>query len=221
MVYGYIYKIEFPNGKHYIGQTISLEQRKREHKKCAKKDNTVLYKALRKYNIIDTFELIEIDTADTFEKLCEKEIEYILIYNSHYIIGYGYNMTYGGDGINGYIFTEEDRKKNSQRVKKYYENNPEVAKQNGERLKEYYKNHPEVIQQISERVKKYYEDNPDAGKEHSEKMKQHYENPEVRQQMSETRKEKRKYVMDYYDVNRLSIIAKYSITETRMLCKIC
>ena len=32
---------------------------------------------------------------------------------------------------------------------------------------------------------------------------------------------KQKYVMDYYDVNRLSTKAKYSITEIRMLFKIC
>ena len=32
---------------------------------------------------------------------------------------------------------------------------------------------------------------------------------------------KQKSVMDYYDVNRLSIKAKYSITEIRMPFKIC
>ena len=88
---GSIYKIEFPNGKYYIGlTTTSLEQRKQEHKLCANRsDNTLcLYRALRKYDMIDTFELIEIDTADTIEELCEMEIGYILIYNSHYIDGY-------------------------------------------------------------------------------------------------------------------------------------
>ena len=32
---------------------------------------------------------------------------------------------------------------------------------------------------------------------------------------------KQKSVMNYYDARRLSIKAKYSITEIRMLCKIC
>ena len=79
MNYGYIYKIQFPNGKHYIGlTTTSLEQRTNEHKRIAKSGDTkCLYNALRKYNIVDTFELTEIDAADTLEELCEKEILYI------------------------------------------------------------------------------------------------------------------------------------------------
>ena len=45
MAYGFTYKIQFPNGKHYIGQTtFSLEKLQREHKSCAKSDNTkILY----------------------------------------------------------------------------------------------------------------------------------------------------------------------------------
>ena len=75
MSYGFIYKIQFSNGKKYIGlTTTSLEQRKKEHKFCAKKgDKRCLYNALRKYDMVDTFELIEIDCADTEEELCEKE----------------------------------------------------------------------------------------------------------------------------------------------------
>ena len=119
MPFGYIYKIEFPNGKHYIGlTTISLEHRRSQHKNLAKSGNIkYLYNALRKYDMIDTFELIEIDTADTLEELCELEIGYILTYNSHYIYGYGYNMTYGGEGTNGYVWKEYDKQKQSERRK--------------------------------------------------------------------------------------------------------
>lgn len=76
MTCGSIYKIQFPNGKHYIGlTTTSLEQRTKEHKKSAKNsDSKCLYKALRKYEMVDTLELIEIDTADTLDELREKEI---------------------------------------------------------------------------------------------------------------------------------------------------
>jgi hypothetical protein len=197
MTFGSIYKIQFPNGKHYIGQTTcSLKKRQKEHKSCAKSDNTkVLYKALRKYNMVDTFELIEIDTADSLEELCEKEIVYILNYNSHYIYGNGYNMTYGGEGANGYVPTEEDNIKNSERRKKYYEDNPEARKQHGEKMKKYYEDNPEAIQKNSEALKKYFEDNPKARKQHGERMKQYYEdNPEARQQMSEIKKK-------YYEDN--------------------
>ena len=131
MSYGSIYKIVFPNGKHYIGlTTTSLEQRTKEHKNSAKKGDTYcIYKAIRKYGMVDTLELIEIDTADTIEELCEKEIGYIIEYNSYYMNGgYGYNMTLGGEGTYGYVFTEEDRQKNSEAHKKYFEDNPDAKK---------------------------------------------------------------------------------------------
>ena len=185
-----IYKIEFPNGKHYIGlTTTSLKRRQREHKICAKNENKkcLLYKALRKYNMVDSFELIEIDKADTLEELCEKEIEYILMYNSHYIDGYGYNMTYGGEGTSGYVFTEEDRKKNSERLKKYYEN-LEAIQKNSETVKKYYQENPEASQKMSKLLIKYYKENPEARKKQSERITKYFDNPKARKEQSEKKK---------------------------------
>jgi hypothetical protein len=137
MTIGSIYKIVFPHGKHYVGlTTTSLEQRKKEHKFCAKNGDTkCLYNALRKHDIVDTFELIEIDTAETLEELCEKEIRYIVEYNSYYMDNNGYNMTRGGDGTNGYVFTDEDKQKISEERKKYYEEHPEAREKNREAQK--------------------------------------------------------------------------------------
>jgi hypothetical protein len=193
MPFGYIYKIVFPNGKHYIGlTTISLEQRTKEHKRCSKSGGTnCLYKALRKYNMVDTFELIEIDNADTLEELREKEIGYIEVYNSHYIDGNGYNMTLGGEGTIGYVHTEYENQKNSERQKKYFENNPEAGKEHSERMKKYYQENPEARKEQSERVKKYYEENLEAGNEHGERMIKYYEeNPDARQKQSENTKKR-------------------------------
>ena len=193
MSVGSIYKIEFPNGKHYIGlTTTSLEKRKIQHKCNANiGETTCLYNALRKYDIVNTFELIEIDTADTLEKLYEKEIEYIKTYNSHYIDGNGYNMTYGGDGNHGYIFTEEIKEQMSNNRKKYCENNLEWGKEHGEKMKQYYVNNPEAREQMSKIKKQQYIDNPEAREQMSKIKKQHYiDNPEAREQMSEiTRKQ--------------------------------
>jgi len=190
MSYGFIYKIQFPNGKNYIGQTTtSLKERKRTHKKCVKSDNTkVLYKALRKYDMVDTFELIEIDTADTLEELCEKEIAYIQVYNSYYLNGNGYNMTYGGEGVNGYVPTEDDNLKNSERGKEYYKNNPEARQHMSESMKEYYKNNPEARQQRGNAIQNYYKTNPNKVKERIEAQKKYFENPEARQKSSEAQK---------------------------------
>jgi hypothetical protein len=183
MINGLIYKIEFPNGKNYIGlTTTSLEQRKKQHNCCAKNGDTkCLYNALRKYDMIDTFELIQIDTAYTIEELCEKEIKYILEYNSYYQNEHGYNMTYGGEGFNGYVYTEEDNKKNSERLKKYYEEHPEVKKIISERQKKYYEEHPEAGKKHGERLKKYFEEHPETIQKMSNIKKQYYENnPEAR-----------------------------------------
>jgi len=183
---GSIYKIVFPNGKHYIGlTTTSLEQRTKEHIKCAKSgDNKCLYNAIRKYNMIDTFELTEIDTADTTDELCEKEICYIIEYNSYYIDGNGYNMTHGGEGTNGYVFTEDVKQKISTMAKKQFETH-EARQKHSERIKKHFEN-PETRQEMSVKKKQYFEDKPDAGKEHGERMKKFYEdNPEARQQVSE------------------------------------
>ncbi len=211
---GSIYKIPFPNGKNYIGlTTTSLEKRKREHKKCAKsRSNQCLYNAIRKYDMVDNFELIEIDTADTTDELCEKEIQYIQEYNSYYMNGNGYNMTYGGEGTSGYVFTEEDRQRTSKRSKKQFENpearqqaserskkqfeNPEARQQASERSKKHYEDNPEARQQMSERIKTYYEDNPEARQQASERSKKYFENPEARIKHSEIKK---KYFEDNPD----------------------
>ena len=186
---GFIYKIQFPNGKHYIGlTTTSLEQRTKEHKSSAKKGNTnCLYNAIRKYGMVDTLELVEIDTADTIEELCEKEIDYIQTYNSYYMNGgYGYNMTLGGDGTNGYVYTEGDKKKISESQKKRFEN-PEEIKKNSERMKKHYEDNPEALEQMRERMKKYFE-NPEARKQHSEIKKKYFKNPDAIKKNSEAQK---------------------------------
>ena len=109
--------------------------------------------------MVDTLELIEIDTADTLEELCEKEKKYIIEYNSYYMNKNGYNMTHGGEGTNGYIYTEYDNKKNSERIKKYYKEHPDAGNEHSERLKLHFKEHPEAIQIMSEISKKHW-DNP-------------------------------------------------------------
>jgi predicted GIY-YIG superfamily endonuclease len=188
MSVGSIYKIEFPNGKYYIGLTgRSLEQRQKEHKICAKNGDTkCLYNALRKYNMVDTFELIEIDTAYTVEELCEKEIGYILSYNSYYMDGNGYNMTYGGEGFNGYVYTEEDNRKNSERRKKYFEN-PEAREKCSEAQKKRFEN-PEAREKSSEAAKKRFENLEEREKHHIRMNKRFEDNPELRGKLSELKK---------------------------------
>jgi putative endonuclease len=178
---GSIYKIQFPNGKHYIGQTTtSLEQRTKEHKCCAKSGDTkCLYRALRKYEMVDTFELIEIDTADTLEELCEKEKKYITEYNSYYMNGKGYNMTYGGEGTNGYVFTEDVKQLMSKKRIQYFEDNSEAREKCSKAQKKRFEN-PQARKQHSEIKKKFFDENPNAGKEHSKRLKKYFEDKEYK-----------------------------------------
>jgi hypothetical protein len=186
MPVGSVYKIVFPNDKNYIGLTTSLEQRTKEHKKYAKYGNTrILYNALRKYGMEDTFELAEIDTADTLEELCEKEIGYILKYNSYYMNGNGYNMTYGGEGTFGYIHTEEYKQKMSEIIKKHFEN-PEARQKNSEAQKKRFENPEEIQKNREAQIKRF--DDPEARVKNSEAQKKRFENPEQRKAHSERMK---------------------------------
>jgi hypothetical protein len=208
MYYGSIYKIVFPNGKHYIGlTTTSLEQRKKKHSILAKNDTRILYNAIRKHKMVDTFELIEIDTADTLKELCEKEIGYISIeYNSYYMNGNGYNMTYGGEGLTGYVFTDEVKQKISENTKKAkstpegkqknsagqikrYENKEERQKQS-ERMRNRIKTHPDMGERISISKKKHYKDNPEARQRQSEARIKHFEKPGAREEHSKSQKKR-------------------------------
>jgi len=190
MSFGCIYKIQFPNGKHYIGlTTTSIEQRRKEHTRCAKSGDTkCLYIALRKYNMVDTFELIVIDTGDTLEELQYMEIEYIISYNSYYKNGYGYNMTHGGEGANGYVYTEEDNKKNSERRTQYFKDHPEAREEMSEIKKKYFKDHPEAREKKSETTTQYFKDHPEAKQKMSETTKKRWENTEAREKMIQSQK---------------------------------
>ena len=186
MSYGSIYKISFPNGKHYIGLTTSLEQRTKQHKQSAKSGSSkYLYNSIRKYNMVDNLELIEIDTADTKDELCEKEIQYIQEYNSYYMNGNGYNMTYGGEGVNGYVYTEEDRQQISEAQKTRYKNNPDAGKEQSERLRRHYENNPEARQRASEAQIARFE-KPEARRKISEaQIARLKDNPEARRKTSD------------------------------------
>ena len=90
-----IYKIQFPNGKVYIGQTYNIKKRWNEHLNEAKRGNDIkVYRAMRKYNItISAFSIIE-ENILTQESANLKEIYYIAKYDSWHN---GYNCGPGGN----------------------------------------------------------------------------------------------------------------------------
>lgn len=92
-----IYKITNQyNQKCYIGQSVNIEHRWRQHRRAVNKTESdtydyPLYRAIRKYGIENfSFEIIE---ECSFSEQDEREIYYINHYNS---ILYGYNISTGG-----------------------------------------------------------------------------------------------------------------------------
>lgn len=106
MYEGYIYKITNDiNEKLYIGQTITtIKDRFRKHISDSfnRNDNMAIHLAIRKYGK-ENFHVYEIEKIENKDKndlivlLSEKEIEYILFYNTK--CPNGYNISDGGNNI--------------------------------------------------------------------------------------------------------------------------
>lgn len=107
---GLIYKVTFPSGKSYVGQTTkSLEERKNKHlqKQYEKKQKTKFYRAVRKYGF-DSLKWSVLYRGVPVGKLDFAEICAIYLYDSYHN---GYNLTTGGEGAPGRKLTEEHKKK--------------------------------------------------------------------------------------------------------------
>lgn len=88
-----IYKIDFPNGKSYIGQSINIYKRIREHNQ---KHRQLVDQAIDKYGLIQDFILLEQCSPS---ELDEKEKYWIQYYQTN-LREKGYNLTQGGDCSN-------------------------------------------------------------------------------------------------------------------------
>lgn len=107
---GILYKLDFPNGKSYIGiSTLSLDQRMREHRKKAfgrgKEKGFALHEAWRKYGDPVAQVLAVLENGE----LHSTEIRAIAYYGTR--PPHGYNLTIGGDGVLGRQVSEETKEK--------------------------------------------------------------------------------------------------------------
>ena len=91
-----IYKINFPNGKSYIGLSNNIPRRIKEHNRDMRQP--VLYAAIQKYfnGKISEFEILEVIPADDKEMLLKKEFEYVQLYHTDKK-DKGYNLNAGGN----------------------------------------------------------------------------------------------------------------------------
>jgi group I intron endonuclease len=100
------------NNKKYVGQTKQGREEKRwqEHSIYTVNDNKILHNAIRKYGKENfEFKVVEFNISEAL--IDEREQYYIKYYNTFYLNGQGYNMTEGGQGIHGYVHTEDTKQR--------------------------------------------------------------------------------------------------------------
>ncbi len=182
-----IYKItNIINGKVYIGKSTNIEKRWNAHR--TKLTSFHLCSAIKKYGI-DNFEfevLKEISLSGLTDILLNiYEVKYIKEYKS-FDSKYGYNKTYGGDGVKA---TEETNKKNSESNKKHWKDN-DYRKKMSMKVKAAL-NKPEVRQKLIEAQKRLSNDT-DFKKRKSNKMKEKWKDPDFRKMMCEKQSKRTK-----------------------------
>ena len=112
---GYIYlRTNRINGKKYVGQTVDIEQRQYKWNTISQPYAGKVINAARNKYGINAFEF-EILMECKDEEMNRWEMYYIKTLNTK--IPNGYNLTDGGDGRTGYLYSEETRKKISEALK--------------------------------------------------------------------------------------------------------
>lgn len=108
------------NGKHYVGQTQHFYDRMTQYANGGA--NKYLHNAIEKYGLdefdISIIEKVPIDTLD------ERE-QYWIDYYESYKSDKGYNICQYASTTRGYKHTEESRKKMSENISKFYQENPD------------------------------------------------------------------------------------------------
>ena len=212
-----IYKVTNKiNGKVYIGQSVDIGKRWRQH--MTAKDDIYFHKAIQKYGV-ENFEWEVVEQCKK-KDLDEREIYWIEYYDS---FNKGYNCTKGGEGNSGEGSPnwkggisldrseyskqnyETNKEKRKRQMKEHYEVNKEKMKR---QMKEYYEVNKEKRKEYDrqyreankEKAKEYNKQYREANKEkEKERHRQYYETNK------EELKEKQK---EYYEVNKEKIKEK-------------
>jgi group I intron endonuclease len=207
---GFIYLVTNTiNGKQYVGQTINFVVRKKKHEKNAVGGSMLAFHcAIRKYG---TFSFL-------WEILCSKKLpsiseekEWMDHWEKHYIAKLntiapnGYNLTVGGEGVLGLVFSDESRRKMSVSAVKRCLSPSWKAKSGASRRKLW--EDPEfrekttrahigkhLSQQAKDKVSKANKGKivkPETGEKISQAKKRHWQDPEYRARVTATMKKHR------------------------------
>lgn len=141
-----IYKLEFPNGKCYIGQSCNLKRRLKDYdhweKRCTAQ--TALYGAFKKHGAPTKTIIFQDGGKLDQKKLDDLEIQYIQEFNS--LVPNGYNIEKGGHGNAGKTHSCSSRytKEISKLILGTYYNEPIINIE----TKEYYSNCEELFNKV-------------------------------------------------------------------------
>ncbi len=188
---GCVYKAENKvNGKCYIGKTVeTIESRIVKHEWNANNSSEyAFHRALRKYGF-DNFEWEILYESNDEEELEGAEIFYIEDYES--FGSNGYNMTDGGEGTSGFIFSEESKIRMSKSQKKRFEDPKEREKASIAHSRKFEK-YPALRENISECQKKRYEDSKEREKASRAAKEAYDRDPTLGGRISKSQKERYK-----------------------------
>jgi hypothetical protein len=131
---GCLYMLTSPSGKSYIGITSkTAQQRFKKHVEHAfgKRENGVIYSALRKYKP-EGFAVKTLAIAD-WSYLVDLEQKAIVAFGTRY--PKGYNMTDGGEGTPGWVASDAARVRMSEGQKRRFARDPERIRMREHRQK--------------------------------------------------------------------------------------
>lgn len=115
-----VYVHIFPNGKRYVGISKDVKRRFRNGK--GYQHQKIMYYAIQKYGWKNVETVILYDHL-TEEEAKQREIETIALYRTT-DRRYGYNQTLGGEGGNGRVENEENKKRFGERMSKLHKGVP-------------------------------------------------------------------------------------------------
>lgn len=97
MAHGWIYRLVFPSGKSYVGQTVNLKTRMQSHGRRTSNNGHAIKRAILKYgwSNVKVEILLRVEADNVKPILDSAEVENIAKYNT--LKPHGYNLTPGGD----------------------------------------------------------------------------------------------------------------------------
>lgn len=219
-----IYKItNIINNKSYIGQSIDIERRFKEHKE-SNRTSKYLRRAINKYGLNNfTFEILEeCDEKD----LSEKEKFWIKYYDS--VPPKGYNLTKGGDGGNTFQYlSKEELQKTKERISQVTtgEKNGFYGKHHTEKTKEYLRKinkgkvmSEETKKKLSQSLQGHYM--PESAKDKiSKATKKQWENEAFRNLMRHTHKGNEYAKGNKWNVGRIDVYNPKTHEHKRIFSK--